>query len=564
MARLLALLSPDRLRSGPLVGVAAVLFFATAMLAWFGYDGTIQSRRNVRRLLEGRQAEQLALLWAGLGQDMKGAQSTILGSVEAAQVILDPPFDLADTFARGFARFPYPESFFAWKAEPEAAERTYVFNRADRLPAWQTPPRLAGPYPVEVVRAPEPMRQVIELARQRSRYNRPFTVFDADIGGVPYQIVVRFFYADDFALASMVGFSVNLPWVRQEYFTELVRQMARIGGEGKEVALSIADERGAVVTASQPQRLDIAPLTRAFPMFFADRALIGVPPIDNSDFIRWSARAGAGRGSAEAAAATATNAAFFTIAFATAAMLIGLVIIVGAARTAAALAAMKSDFVSGITHELKTPLALIALVAETFVKRRYDSSDTMQDYAKLLAHESRNLTRLIDNLLTYAGLSDIRHAYAFEPSDVMDLVDDVMQQFHVILADTQFAVSVEMPSDLPPVRADRAALKLALDNVIDNAIKYSTTTRTIQVEGRVEGPFVEISVADRGAGIPADEINRVCGRFFRGRGVSSRGSGMGLAITRMIVEAHGGHLSIESILGVGTRVHVFLPAAEGA
>src|SRR5207248_4022947 len=135
----------------------------------------------------------------------------------------------------------------------------------------------------------------------------------------------------------------------------------------------------------------------------------------------------------------------------------------------------------GVTHELKTPLAGIQLVADTLVRGRYDSADKIQHYARLLSREAKNLTRLIDNLLAYSRLNDVRHAYRFESVEVSDLVTDTLEICDAILVEQDFAVTVDLPADLPSVRVDRSAVVLALTNVIDNAIKYSTTTRVIQI-----------------------------------------------------------------------------------
>jgi signal transduction histidine kinase len=99
----------------------------------------------------------------------------------------------------------------------------------------------------------------------------------------------------------------------------------------------------------------------------------------------------------------------------------------------------------------------------------------------------------------------------------------------------------------------------ALDNIVDNAIKYSTTTRHLTVVGRSDGKVVTLIVRDRGAGIAPDDLSRVFERFYRGRNVSVSGSGLGLAIAKRIVESHDGRVSIRSTVGVGTEVDVTLP-----
>jgi two-component system, OmpR family, phosphate regulon sensor histidine kinase PhoR len=222
---------------------------------------------------------------------------------------------------------------------------------------------------------------------------------------------------------------------------------------------------------------------------------------------------------------------------------------------------MKSDFVSSVTHELKTPLSSIRLIADTLASGRYDSPEKIRDYARLLSKESKGLTRLLDNLLTYARLSDVRNAYSFEAVHVGELIDDALERFRGLLLEQQFAVEVEAPADVPPVRVDRLALGQVLENLIDNAVKYSRPdgVRSLHISARSNENHVIIRVGDRGTGIHEDEIGRVCEKFFRGRGATSGGSGLGLAIVRQIIEAHRGRLAIDSRVGEGTRVDIFLP-----
>ncbi|MGH9345782.1 MAG: sensor histidine kinase [Vicinamibacterales bacterium] len=540
----------------------------TLLLACLGYRATSQSQQRARQLLERRAAEQFALLWAGLSQDMRGAQEAVLSTVTRRQLTTEPPYDLAEVFARGFARFPYPESFFAWRRAADGREVTYTFTRAHQPPPWLARQAVAGPYPVAVVRNSAGLRDLMAQARLKARANRPAAAFETRLAGTPYQVVVRFLYDGDDSredgdkLAGLVGFLVNLDWVRRAYFHELSAQISRIGGDPADVSLSVVDDGGAVITETRLARRDIPTFSRTFPLWFANQALLR--HVSRDERVRyWTASAAAAQDSRLAATTLETSATVVLLSLAAAAGVIGLLVTARGARAASELAVMKADFVSSVTHELKTPLAVIQLIGDTLCQGRYDSPETVRHYAQLLSHESRNFTRLIDNLLTYARLSDRSDAYLFVPIQVGELIEDAVERFQMLLYERQFTVTVTVPEDLPAVRADRSALLQVLDNLIDNAVKYSDARRVLTVDARPEADRVIVTVSDAGIGIPHDEIERVCEKFFRGRGVRVGGGGLGLAITRRIIEAHRGSLRIDSAPDVGTRVHVGLRVASG-
>jgi signal transduction histidine kinase len=187
-----------------------------------------------------------------------------------------------------------------------------------------------------------------------------------------------------------------------------------------------------------------------------------------------------------------------------------------------------------------------------------------REYAQLGVHEAKRLTRLINNLLAYARIADITSAYSFEPLSLAAIANETLKEFDSQLATAGFSVVVDIAPDLPPVRADRPSMALAVGNLIDNAIRYSTAVRRLTLSARASNGTVTMEVADAGIGIPAPEIPFVTKRFFRGRGAASGGSGLGLSIAQRIVSDHGGSLSICSAVGGGTTVSIALPCASAS
>ena len=243
------------------------------------------------------------------------------------------------------------------------------------------------------------------------------------------------------------------------------------------------------------------------------------------------------------------------------ALTIGLWLSLEAGRASETLADMRADFVSAVTHELKTPIANMRAIHETLASGRV-TTETSREYAEMGIREATRLTRLVDNLLAYARITDVAHAYAFEPVALEAIVDRSVKEFAPNLAHGDFDVNVDMPDGLPMVRADPTALNLMLNNLLDNTIRYSKERHHLTIAGRAQNSTVTLEVTDKGVGIPEEDLQRVTRKFWRGPESHAGGSGLGLAIVDRIVTDHGGKLEIRSRVGQGTSVIVTLPAAS--
>ena len=174
--------------------------------------------------------------------------------------------------------------------------------------------------------------------------------------------------------------------------------------------------------------------------------------------------------------------------------------------------------------------------------------------------EATRLSSSIDNLLTYARYNSSA-APAAELADVepADLVEDALQGLRPVLANREFDLEVDVPPDLPQICVDRPAMIQALENLVDNAVKYSTNERRLAVTGTATARNVTLTVRDRGHGIARKDLSRIFERFYRGGNVTVSGSGLGLPIAKRIVEGHGGLIEVRSTVGSGTEVDVTLP-----
>ncbi len=542
--------------------LTAGICISVVILIWFGVRAVQESRKSERQLAERRARETVATVVTALSRDMRGVQQGVLPALWA-ELVRDPLDDVRGQVASAFARYPYPESFFAWRSAA-AAGRLSFLNRADRRPAWIAEDDGQSRFPVLVGGGEVGVERALRESLERDvRRGRAFSIFDLSIGGAPYQVVARLYYRDAYCerLDGIVGFTVNLEWVRRHYFPAVAGQLASIVGG---MPFAIVDERGQSITGPRPVAVTATTLRGSFPVMFFDPLLASADPQASVRRGPWAVLVDP----QPEVAATSTRAAW-TLAIAAvsaATLVLGLILTARAARASARVAEMRSDFVATVTHDLKTPIATIRAIGDTIVRGRIIDGDALRDYAHIIVQESKRLTRLVENLLAYSRVTDVTEVYTFEPLAVGPLVEQVLQGFRGPLAEGGFEVCLDIPEHLPPVRADRTAIRLALDNVVDNAIRYSGTARWLSVTGRAAPgaprSFVVLMVADKGVGIPPDEIERVTRKFFRGRRAQSAGTGLGLAIASRIAADHGGRLTIESRPGEGTTVEMALPAAE--
>ena len=226
------------------------------------------------------------------------------------------------------------------------------------------------------------------------------------------------------------------------------------------------------------------------------------------------------------------------------------------------LESMQSSFVSIVSHELQTPVAIIKAYAGTLAREDAPwTRETVIRVAHTIEEECDRLYRLITDLLDISRIQAGRVAMSIGPVDVADLAETLAERSRT-RAPT-FDIRADFPADFPIIKGDREKLRQALGNLVDNAIKYSPGGGGIVLSGRVEGGQVVVSVRDDGIGIPREEHQRVFDRFHRvdtSLSRSTEGVGLGLYITKTIVDAHGGDIWVESGgAGSGSTFSIRLP-----
>ena len=244
---------------------------------------------------------------------------------------------------------------------------------------------------------------------------------------------------------------------------------------------------------------------------------------------------------------------------------VGSWLIVGALNAELKLARQKTDFVSNVSHELKTPLTSIRMFSELLAEGRVSDTAKQHSYLNIITAEAARLTRLINNVLDFARLERGEKKYNFQPCDLAEVVRGVAQTFRPHLEAAGFKFDCVLPDLAVPVQGDADALSQIIVNLLSNAEKYSNGGREITLQlARRESPlpYAEVRVLDRGSGVPRGSEEKIFEKFYRAHDSLSsgvQGSGLGLTIARQIARAHGGDVVYELRAGSGSCFILRLP-----
>jgi len=231
---------------------------------------------------------------------------------------------------------------------------------------------------------------------------------------------------------------------------------------------------------------------------------------------------------------------------------------------------MKADFAASVSHELRSPITQIRLKGESLLLGLEDTEEERDAAYHAIVRESERLSRLVDNVLDFAAIERGAKRYLLRPGDLAESIRRALISMESSLEFRDITLEVILPDDLPAIHHDVDAVAQCVINLVSNASKYSDSGNTIRVVARVADgeladvsqDLVEVSVIDNGIGISAQDVRQIFEPFYRSRDNQARrrkGTGIGLTITRYIMEAHGGDIVVTSQPGVGSTFTLRFP-----
>lgn len=243
-------------------------------------------------------------------------------------------------------------------------------------------------------------------------------------------------------------------------------------------------------------------------------------------------------------------------------MFLGIFLTIRAVIHESEVSRMKSEFVSNVSHELKTPLALIRMFGETLDTGIVTDENKKREFYSIIRKESERLTQLINNVLDFSRMDAGSKDYKFEKADLVNVVRSSLEAYKFHIRDNGFEIESELPDELLMHKIDKDAISQALLNLLSNAVKYSEEKKYIRVGICKDSTSALISVKDHGIGISKEELKKIFDKFYRvtsAKAKKTRGSGLGLTLSKHIIEAHGGTIEVESEPGNGSKFTIKIP-----
>ncbi|HQU85157.1 MAG TPA: HAMP domain-containing sensor histidine kinase, partial [Pyrinomonadaceae bacterium] len=245
---------------------------------------------------------------------------------------------------------------------------------------------------------------------------------------------------------------------------------------------------------------------------------------------------------------------------------VSIILIFVSSQRAKLFAQRQVDFVSSVSHEFRTPLAVIYSAGENLADGVAKEQMQVAKYGNLIKGEGKKLSKMVEQILDFAGANKGRKKYDFREQNINEIIAETLNECQPLIDEKGFEVETEIAENLPKINADKTALSGALQNLIINSLKYSNGTKWLKISARNGDNKLKIAVEDKGIGIEKQDLKHIFQPFYRAKAVVDEqihGNGLGLSLVKQTVEAHGGKISVESEFGKGSRFIIVLPQRHG-
>ena len=546
-------------------GLAVVVAIPVAVLFYFQFQ-SINDLASTSAVVLRQLSQETADAAANDVEDTlkRPHIGVLLGVPQARTDALDRAW-MDPVFQQGLEQSPFVEAFYVWSAvSPQQANTMLVYNR-DSLAD------VSGDLDRRFRDAPGVAALVMPRLRQLLEHKRAIVAFPATIGGRRkyVQVQLRFPSPDRDTFSSFIALVVDAEAMRTVHLPAMMKArlatVQHLGGF-PQLDLSLRDAKGQVIFTSSPEATDVFVDQRSFPLVFFDRELLEYAAPFEVEPETWTLQTGFGNRTIAAIAESSSRPQLALMAMLALVMAAGVFFVAGAAAREVRLAELKSNFVASVSHDLKTPLALIQLFAETLELGRVRTPERAVEYYRIINSEAKKLTRLIENILDFSRMEAGLRPYRAEAADLGDVTRDVVARLHSQFEQGRFNVVTHVEPGLPAVDLDTGAVQQAIENVLANAMKYSRENRDIEVNVARQDGDVAVRVTDHGIGIAKRDLPLVFRKFYRvesGLGGGPQGCGLGLAIVDHTMRGHGGSVGVQSEPGRGSTFTLAFPIPAG-
>jgi len=379
---------------------------------------------------------------------------------------------------------------------------------------------------------------------QNGEYVENILRYSKKIGSEDFLIISSFIPDETQTLAQGVaGIKINNTFLEDSLLTDIINN----AGGNTDESLNISDLSGRIIIGNKTAFAEANEITS----FFDDN----FPP--------WRIEVSGNQTRPFLFTGIYKSFYFWTILTMIAILVFGIVIIGRTIAHEKEVLKLKSDFVSSVSHEFKTPITSIKALTERLLEGTVKDSKRIREYYSVISRDSENLSRLVENILDFSKMEEGKKQYNLEETDFKEWLEETVPDFFSKVTRREFKIHTNINEQPVPVKIDKNAMKLAINNLLDNAVKFSSEDSEIKVVLKKQEHNLLLKIIDDGVGIPKNEQVKIFEKFYRGENASRQsatGTGLGLTIVKQIVEAHGGEVMVESEPGKGSTFNILLPA----